>query len=64
MWSCGAYDASFAVQRKQLIPLSIRVPLRLLNRCTAPFRAREKRGKMRFTRAAFSRRVFHRKDPM
>lgn len=29
MWSCGAYDASFAVQRKQLIPLSIRVPLPL-----------------------------------
>lgn len=26
----------------------------------APFRAREKRGKMRFTRAAFRRRVFHR----
>lgn len=43
MWSCGAYDASFAVQRKQLIPLSIRVPLRLLNRCTAPFRARKAR---------------------
>lgn len=38
MWSCGAYDASFAVQRKQLIPLSIRVPLPLepMHRCLLP----------------------------
>lgn len=41
MWSCGAYDASFAVQRKQLIPLSIRVPLPL-EPVLAPFRARAK----------------------
>lgn len=62
MWSCGAYDASFAVQRKQLIPLSIRVPLCLLNRCTGGCslpRARKARQNAIHT-SGFSRRVFHR----